>query len=164
MPDVALVLLNREGQVLAGEQLILWDHPVVALPIIGDEGLAAQADLVEQPAIGCIITPTQNPDHNVPYINVTGAPGAQLSRLFLMKRHISSTSTAPTCAGTSGTGKADACARIHVSAATLLTPSKRPIMLKLMLPMPYSNTAIAVGLPRKGVSMKLQSQPRQQWG
>ena len=41
--------------------------------------------------------------------------------------------------------------------ATLLTPSRRPMALKLMLPMPYSNSArafIADGLPRRGVSVK----------
>ena len=62
-----------------------------------------------------------------------------------------------TPAPTSGSGKADASARIHFSTATSLTPSKRPMALKLMPPMPYSSTAntfIAGGLPRRGVSVK----------
>lgn len=43
VPDVAVVLLGGEGQVLAGGQLVLWDQPVVALPVVGDEGPASQA-------------------------------------------------------------------------------------------------------------------------
>jgi len=60
-------------------------------------------------------------------------------------------------AGTARSGKADALARTHLNTATSLTPSRQPIMLKLMLPMPYSSTAnafIAGGLPRAGVSVK----------
>jgi hypothetical protein len=62
-----------------------------------------------------------------------------------------------TSAGTAGSGKAEASARTHFSTATSLTPNRRPIMLKLMLPMPYNSTAsafIAGGLPRNGVSVK----------
>jgi hypothetical protein len=35
MADVAVVLLDREGQVLAREQLPLRDQAVEALPIVG---------------------------------------------------------------------------------------------------------------------------------
>ena len=58
MADIAIVLLNRKCQVFAGGKLILRDASVVAFPIIGDEGLAAYTDFVEQPAAGCIITLT----------------------------------------------------------------------------------------------------------
>ena len=77
VPDVAVVLLDRERQVLAGEQLILRDHPVVAFPVVGDEGSASQADLVEEFAAGRIITPTQNPGHGSPDIQVIGAPNPE---------------------------------------------------------------------------------------
>jgi hypothetical protein len=33
--DVAVVLLDSEGQVLAGEQLPFWDQAVEALPVVG---------------------------------------------------------------------------------------------------------------------------------
>ena len=157
MPDVAVVLLNGEGQVLAGEQLILRDQPVMTFPVVRDKGLDAHADLVEQAAQGCIITPIQNPGHNTACVNVIGAPDPQLSRLFAIKCPIWSTSTVTTCAGTSDSGKAGASARTHFSTVTSLTPNRRPIMLKLMLPMPYSSIAsafIAGGLPRNGVSVK----------
>jgi hypothetical protein len=56
--DVAVVLLDREGQVLAGEELLLRDQAVKALPVVGQEGVALDADLVEEPPAGCVITPT----------------------------------------------------------------------------------------------------------
>ncbi len=39
--------------------LVLRDHAVVALPLVGDERFAFQPDLVEQLAAGHTITPTQ---------------------------------------------------------------------------------------------------------
>ena len=71
----------RHGQALAGEQLVLRDHPVVALPVVGDGCLASQSALVEQPAAGRIITSipvepplgsTQHPGHGAPDIHVIG--------------------------------------------------------------------------------------------
>src|SRR3712207_3162107 len=59
MADVAVVLLDSEGQVFAGEQLPFWDQAVEALPVIGQEGVALDADPVEKPSAGRIITPTQ---------------------------------------------------------------------------------------------------------
>ncbi len=41
VPDVAVVLLDGEGQVLAGEQLPGRDYPVIALPVVSDERLAS---------------------------------------------------------------------------------------------------------------------------
>ena len=163
VPDVAVVLLDGKRQVLAGEQLRLRDQAVVALPVIGDERLALHADLVEEPAAGRIITPTQNPGHGSPLIQVIGTPHPELGRLFFRKCHISSTSTVTTDEGTTGSGRLAASARTHFSTATSLTPSTRPIMLKLMPPMPYSSKAkafIAGGLPRGGVSVKWHPHPR----
>src|SRR5271168_4716314 len=38
--DVAVVLFDGDGQVFAGEELVISDEAVIALPIIGDERLA----------------------------------------------------------------------------------------------------------------------------
>src|SRR4051794_24107802 len=59
--DVAVVLLDAEGEVLACEVLFLRDQPVEALPGVGQEDLALEADLVEEPFAGRTITPTQLP-------------------------------------------------------------------------------------------------------
>ncbi len=59
--DVAVVLLDREGQVLAGEELIFGNEAVKAFPIIGYERVVFDPDFVEVLLTGCIITPTQNP-------------------------------------------------------------------------------------------------------
>ena len=40
VPDVAVVLLDGKGQVLAGEQLAGRDDAVIAFPIVGGEPLA----------------------------------------------------------------------------------------------------------------------------
>jgi hypothetical protein len=48
MADVAVVLLDREGQVFAGEELIFRDEPVETLPIVGEESFAFDADFVEE--------------------------------------------------------------------------------------------------------------------
>ncbi len=67
---------------------------------------------------------------------------------------------------TSGSGRVDALGRTHFSTATSLTPSTRPIMLKLMPPIPYSSTAkafMAGGLPRNGVSVKWHPHARQRY-
>ena len=57
----AVVLFDGERQVLAGEHLIGRDHPVVSLPVVGDEGPASQARLVDQPSAGRLITSTRQP-------------------------------------------------------------------------------------------------------
>ena len=46
--DVAVVLFDGDGQVLASEELVLRDETVIALPIIGDERLALEADFFEE--------------------------------------------------------------------------------------------------------------------
>src|SRR3954465_5781801 len=55
--DVAVVLLDREGQVLAREQSILRDQPVEALPIVRQEDVALDADPAEQSPAGALTTP-----------------------------------------------------------------------------------------------------------
>jgi hypothetical protein len=61
MADVAVVLLDGEGQVFAGEELIFGNEAMKALPVIGYERAAFEPDFGEVLLTGCIITPTQNP-------------------------------------------------------------------------------------------------------
>jgi hypothetical protein len=61
MADVAVVLLDGEGQVFAGEELIFGNEAMKALPIIRYERAAFEPDFGEVFLTGCIITPTQNP-------------------------------------------------------------------------------------------------------
>ena len=44
--DVAVVLLDREGQILAREELLGRDQPPETFPIISHEDVAVDADLV----------------------------------------------------------------------------------------------------------------------
>src|SRR5919199_1316568 len=76
--DVAVVLLDREGEVLAGEQLLLRDQPVEAFPLVGDEDVPVDADLVEESPAGRVITPTQLPGQGSPCHRVKGAPEPNL--------------------------------------------------------------------------------------
>src|SRR3954463_8061188 len=64
--DVAVVLLDRGGQILASEQLLRRNQPVEAFPVVGQEDTALDADLVEESAAGRIITPTQLPGQGSP--------------------------------------------------------------------------------------------------
>ena len=54
VPDVAVVLLDGERQVLAGEQLLRRDHAVVAFPTVGDERLASES-LFDRPRWFCVV-------------------------------------------------------------------------------------------------------------
>ena len=56
--DVAVVLFDGDGQVFAGEELVIRDEAVIALPIIGDERLAFEADFVEELLACGVITAT----------------------------------------------------------------------------------------------------------
>ena len=44
MADIAVILLDRKGQVLAREELVFRDKPVKPFPIVGDEGFTLEAD------------------------------------------------------------------------------------------------------------------------
>jgi hypothetical protein len=62
---------------------------------------------------------------------------------------------------TAGSGNRRAWLRTHLRTATSLTPRRRAMLQKLILPMAYSITARAFragGLPRGGVFVKLQPQ------
>src|SRR3954454_22373863 len=78
--NVAVVLLDREGQVLAGEELLRRNQPVKAFPVVGQEDTALEADLVEKSAAGRIITPTQLPGQGSPCHRVEGPPEPNLGR------------------------------------------------------------------------------------
>src|SRR5215204_6931127 len=95
MTDVAVVLLNAEGQVLAGEVLLVRDQPAVALPVIGQEDVALDADLVEQASAGRIITPTQLPGQGSPCHRIIGAPEPNL--FFFHRRSATSRRSARWC-------------------------------------------------------------------
>src|SRR5437763_13732932 len=82
--DVAVVLLDREGQVLAREQSILRDQPVEALPIVRQEDVALDADPAEKSPAGRIITPTQLPGQGSPCHRVEGPPEPNL--VFFLER------------------------------------------------------------------------------
>jgi hypothetical protein len=45
--DVAVVPLNGEGQVFAGEELILGDLAMIALPVVGQERPSFQTNFVD---------------------------------------------------------------------------------------------------------------------
>src|SRR3954452_13412294 len=76
--DVAVVLLDREGQVLAGEQLLLRDQPAEALPVVGQEDAALAAYPVEQPPSGRVITIARLPGQVSPSHRVVGPPDPNL--------------------------------------------------------------------------------------
>jgi hypothetical protein len=48
MADVAVVRLDGEGQVCAGEELVFGDETVKAFPVVGEEGLTFEADFIEE--------------------------------------------------------------------------------------------------------------------
>ena len=48
MADVAIVRLDENGQVVAGEELIFGDEAMKTLPIVGQECLAFEADFIEK--------------------------------------------------------------------------------------------------------------------
>src|SRR3954449_13037863 len=76
--DVAVVLLDRERQILAGEELLRRNQPVKAFPVVGQEDTALDADLVEKSAAGRIITPTQLPGQGSACHRVVGPPEPKL--------------------------------------------------------------------------------------
>src|ERR1700757_4921600 len=48
MADVAVVLLDGEGQVFAGEELVFGDQAMEAFPVVGQEGFAFDADFIKE--------------------------------------------------------------------------------------------------------------------
>ncbi len=83
MLNVAVVLFNGDGQVFAGEELVLRDEAVIALPITGDERLAFDADFVEELLACGVIAATKNPGDGSPSNRVIGSPNPQFLSFFL---------------------------------------------------------------------------------
>src|SRR5919112_5825503 len=88
--DVAVVLLDRERQILAGEQLILGDQAMEALPVVGQENVSLDPDPIEKPFAGRIITPTQLPGQGSPCHRIVRSPEPYLVFFPSTKCHISS--------------------------------------------------------------------------
>ena len=49
MTDIAVVLLDAEGQVFAGEELVLGNEAMKAIPVVSQKNLARHTDLIEKP-------------------------------------------------------------------------------------------------------------------
>jgi hypothetical protein len=79
MSNVTVVALDRNREVLAGEQLLRGDQPMISIPVVGEEEHPRRSRLVEEPAAGCIITATQNPGHGSPADRIIGAPEPKLA-------------------------------------------------------------------------------------
>ena len=72
--NIAVVLLDPEGQVLAGEELRLGDAAVVTVPVVRQEDPAFDADFREELLAGRIVTLTQNPVQGSPFERIEGSP------------------------------------------------------------------------------------------
>src|SRR3954468_759318 len=112
--DVAVVLLDREGQILASEELLRRNQPVKAFPVVGQEDTALDADLVEKSAAGRVITPTQLPGRGSPCHRVVGPPEPNLVFFPPTKCHISSIWTMPLDGVAEGAGVPSPAARTHL--------------------------------------------------
>jgi hypothetical protein len=104
MADIAVVLLDGEGQVLARKELVFGDQPVEPFPIVGDEGFAVEADFINEPLTGFVITATQHPGDGAASDRVVRPPNPELTSLFLRKCHISSSVMMTVSALTAGSG------------------------------------------------------------
>src|SRR3954449_4313686 len=112
--DVAVVLLDREGQILASEELLRRNQPVKAFPVVGQEDTALNADLVEQSPASRVITPTQLPGQGSPCHRVVGPPEPNLVFFPFTKCHISSIWTMLSSGVVEGAGAASPAARTHL--------------------------------------------------
>src|SRR3954466_9864116 len=114
MADVAVVLIDREGQVLAREELLGRDQPLETFPIIGHQDVAADADLVEKSPTGRVITPAQLPGQGSPCHRIKGPPDPNLVFFPSTKCHISSICTMLSEGVAEGAGVASPAARTHL--------------------------------------------------
>jgi hypothetical protein len=111
--NVAVVLLDAEGQVFAGEELIFGDQAMEAFPVVGQEDFAFDADFIEELLTGGIITATKHPGDGAPTHRVIRSPNPELFSLFLRKCHISSSVRMTVSPVISGSGSLAASVRIH---------------------------------------------------
>src|SRR3954447_7974004 len=112
--DVAVVLLDREGQILACEVLFLRDQPVKAFPVVGQEDTALDADIVEKSPAGRVITPTQLPGQGSPCHRIKGPPDPNLVFFPSTKCHISSICTMSSEGVAEGAGAPSPAALTHL--------------------------------------------------
>ena len=80
--NVAVVLLDGDSQVFAGEELILRNEAVKPFPIVGQEDFALDADFIEELLTGGIITATKHPGDGAPTHRVIRSPNPELFSLF----------------------------------------------------------------------------------
>ena len=80
--DIAVILLDGDGQILAREELVPGDEPVEPLPIVSDEGLALDPDLVEEPPAGLVITATTHPGESSASDRVIRPPNPEFFSFF----------------------------------------------------------------------------------
>src|SRR6202042_3640835 len=111
------------------------NEAVMTLPIIGDEGLAFDANFVGEMFACGVITATKNPGDGSPSNRVISSPKPQFLSLFFTKCHISSRVTTTTSALVDGSGSLRASSRTQFRTATSLTPRMRAMEPKLTLPM-----------------------------
>ena len=102
--DVAVVLLDGEGQVFAREELVFGNEPMEAFPIIGDEGFAFEANFIDELLTGFVITATKHPGDGSASDRIVRAPNPELASLFLRKCHISSSVMMTVPAAPEGSG------------------------------------------------------------
>src|ERR1700751_1920484 len=135
MADVAVVLLDREGQVFAGEELVFGDATVEPFPVVGEENLALEADFIEELLTGAVIPATKHPGDGAASDRVIRAPNLSLASLFLRKCYISSSVIMTVSAVSTGSGNRRASVRTPLRTAPSLTPRRRGMLQKLILPM-----------------------------
>jgi len=112
--NVAVVLLDGDSQVFAGEELILRNEAVKPFPIVGQEDFALDADFIEELLTGGIITATKHPGDGAPTHRVIRSPNPELFSLFLRKCHISSSVRMTVSPVISGSGSLAASVRIQL--------------------------------------------------
>jgi hypothetical protein len=112
--NVAVVLLDGDSQVFAGEELILRDEAVKPFPIVGQEDFVLDTDFIEELLTGGIITATKHPGDGAPTHRVIRSPNPELFSLFFRKCHISSSVRMTVSPVISGSGSLAASVRIQL--------------------------------------------------
>ena len=111
--NVAVVLLDGERQVFAGDELILRNEAVKPFPAVGQEGFALDPNFIEELLTGGIITATKHPGDGAPMHRVIRSPNPELFSLFLRKCHIPSSVRMTVSPVISGSGSLAAAVRIQ---------------------------------------------------
>jgi hypothetical protein len=83
MTDIAVILLDRNGEILAGKELAFGNQAVVAVPIVGNEDASLHTNLVEEPLTSGVVTATKNPGNRLAAKRVKRSPKPEFAGLFL---------------------------------------------------------------------------------